>query len=86
MFISFAGDFSASSLYMSNLFFIKSKQRATSGKLISYLVNIKEQAQEHFERIVEQKKSVRDYRVVKSGKSDRMGSENERYTGMYEED
>ena len=50
----------------------------TSDRLNSYLADIEEQAQERFERIVEQMKQAQgDYRTVKGRKSDGMGSENE---------
>ena len=57
----------------------------TSGRLNSYLADIEEQAQERFERIVEQMKQAQgagDYRIVKGRKSDGMGIENEQYTGV----
>ena len=49
----------------------------TSGKLNDYLADIEEQAQERFERIVEQMKQAHG---IKGRKSDEMGRENEQYT------
>ena len=55
----------------------------TSGRLNSYLADIEEQAQEHFERIVEQVKQAQGItRAAKSRKSDGMGKENEQYTNV----
>ena len=58
-----------------------------AGRLNDYLADREEQAQKRFERICRaDEKGAEDYRTVKGRKLDGMGSENEQYTGVCEED
>ena len=59
---------------------------STSGKLNGYLADIEEQAQERFERIVEQTKQVQGHRTAKGEKHRRMDRESEQYTSVCEGD
>ena len=55
----------------------------TSGRMNGYLADIEEQAQERFERLVEQMKQEQGIaEQLKSRKSDGMGRENEQYTSV----
>ena len=57
----------------------------TSGRLNGYLADIEEQAQERFERLVDET-GTRHYRTAKGGKCLGMDRKNEQYTSMCEGD